>query len=111
MIVDIDGVAGDDGGAIDDDGTGVRDTLLTTVENVRGGAGDDILTGSAVPNTLIGGAGVDELHGLAGDDQMLASGDGFADMVTCGAGAADHVFADPIDSFPANGPDACEIVN
>ena len=60
---------------------------------------------------LTGNGGEDELHGLAGNDELRASGDGFDDTVNCGSGTRDHVFADATDSFPAAGPDACEVVH
>jgi Ca2+-binding RTX toxin-like protein len=104
--VTIDGVA-DDGGALD----GGKDNVLLSVENVLGGAGEDTLTGSAAPNALTGGGGADNLHGLAGNDTIRADGDGFDDTITCGGGTTDHVFADPTDTFPVAGPDACELVN
>jgi Ca2+-binding RTX toxin-like protein len=71
-------------------------------DSLRGGPGDDALTG---------GGRADDLHGLAGNDTIRANGDGFDDTITCGAGSEDHVFADPTDTFPAVGPDACELVN
>ncbi|MDG4831499.1 calcium-binding protein [Solwaraspora sp. WMMD1047] len=61
---DPDGVVGDDGEA------GEGDTIDSTVENVIGGAGDDLLVGNAGPNRLVGGAGDDEIHGLAGADRL-----------------------------------------
>jgi Ca2+-binding RTX toxin-like protein len=105
--VSIDGVA-NDGGAPDG---GANDNVRTSVENVRGGAGDDTITGSAGANALTGNAGVDQLIGLAGNDELYASGDGFDDTASCGAGPKDRVFADPTDSFPIGGPDACEIIH
>ena len=105
--VSIDGAA-NDGGALDG---GAKDNVRTSVENVRGGAGDDSITGSAAGNVLTGNAGIDQLHGLAGNDELRASGDGFDDTITCGPGPKDDVFADLTDSFPAAGPDACEIVH
>jgi Ca2+-binding RTX toxin-like protein len=105
VTVTLDGVA-DDGGAVD----GFADDLLD-VESVVGGAGDDSLTGNGVTNVLTGNGGEDELHGLAGNDELRASGDGFDDAITCGAGAGDRLFADATDSFPVVGPDACEVVN
>jgi Ca2+-binding RTX toxin-like protein len=105
--VSMDGVA-NDGGALDD---GAEDNVTTSVENVRGGAGDDTITGSAAANALTGNGGVDQLSGLAANDELYASGDGFDDTATCGPGPKDRVFADPTDSFPIGGPDACEIVH
>jgi Glucose / Sorbosone dehydrogenase/RTX calcium-binding nonapeptide repeat (4 copies) len=104
--VSLDGVAGD-GGALD----AGADNVLPSVENVQGGAGADTLTGNAAPNALTGGPGADELHGLAGNDEIRAQDRGTADMITCGQGSGDHVFADANDVFPATGPDACELVN
>jgi Ca2+-binding RTX toxin-like protein len=106
ITVTLNGVA-NDGGVLDAN----ADNVLTSVENVHGGAGEDSITGNASDNVLRGNAGVDQLHGLAGNDELRASGDGFDDTITCGAGTKDHVFADLTDSFPAAGPDACEIVH
>lgn len=104
--VSLDGAA-DDGGVLDDG----QDNVLASVENVQGGAGADMLTGSASENALTGGPGTDELHGLAANDEIRAQDGGTIDTITCGAGPKDHVFADPGDVFPATGPDACERVN
>jgi hypothetical protein len=104
--VSLDGAA-DDGGALD----GGADNVLTSVENIRGGAGDDTLIGSAGNNALTGGAGVDDLHGLAANDEIRAQDGSTADTITCGAGPRDHVFVDASDLFPPAGPDACELVN
>jgi glucose/arabinose dehydrogenase len=109
VVVDIDGDA-DDGGAADEAG-GQRDNVLATVEEAVGGAGADSLTGNDLSNTLTGGLGADQLHGLGRNDIVRANGDGSDDTITCGAGSADHVFADLTDIFPVAGPDACEIVN
>jgi Ca2+-binding RTX toxin-like protein len=106
--VDLDGAVGDDGGA-EDGPAGARDSIRANVENVTGGAAADLITGSAISNTLIGGGGADQLNGLAGNDTIRASGDGAADNIKCGLGT-DVVFPDPIDVFPTSGPDACEIV-
>jgi Ca2+-binding RTX toxin-like protein len=45
--------------------------LLSSVENLVGGSGNDTLTGSAVANVLNGGAGVSTLNGGAGDDRLI----------------------------------------
>jgi Ca2+-binding RTX toxin-like protein len=110
VIVDLDGAVGDDGGTADDDGLGTRDTVMTSVETIRGGAGADELTGNDSSNTLFGLAGADHLHGLGASDEIQAE-DGFADDITCGGGAGDHVFVDVMDTFPPTSPDACELVN
>ena len=85
--------------------------MRASVENVKGGAGDDSLTGSDDQNRLTGGAGADELHGLGANDTIQAEDGGVVDTITCGAGPTDRLFADPADIFPAAGPDACELVS
>jgi hypothetical protein len=111
VVVDLDdGISGNEGGAVDDDGSGQRDTILT-VENLKGGAGADSITGSAGSNTLTGGAGIDELFGAAANDTIRANGDGSGDTGNCGPGVNDKLFADPADVFDLEGPNACEIVN
>ncbi|QWT14255.1 tandem-95 repeat protein [Sphingobium xenophagum] len=50
--------------------SGESDTI-TNVENVRGGAGNDTLTGSSAANILEGGAGTDTLNGGGGNDTLL----------------------------------------
>jgi hypothetical protein len=57
---------------------------LSAIESLRGGAGNDQLTGDAGPNTLDGGAGRDLLVGADGND-TLAGGEG-ADALEGGAG-------------------------
>jgi N-acetylglucosamine-6-sulfatase len=107
--VDIDGALGDDGGAVDGP-VGARDSINANVENVIGGGAPDVIIGSDNSNTLTGGGGADQLRGLAGNDTILANGDGSSDEINCGAGLSDVVFADSIDVFETTGPDACEIV-
>jgi len=48
-------------------GTGTEDRL-TALESVRGGRGNDRLSGSNADNTLEGGGGADVLHGRGGND-------------------------------------------
>lgn len=50
--------------------------LDVTIENARGGSGNDQLTGNAADNTLIGNAGDDLIEGGQGDDR-LDGGAGF----------------------------------
>jgi Ca2+-binding RTX toxin-like protein len=52
----------------DDGEAGEGDTVGIDVENIIGGAGNDILTGSARNNIIIGGAGNDSIHGAGGID-------------------------------------------
>ena len=50
-------------------GDGEGDTL-TDIENVTGSDHDDVLSGDANANRLIGGLGEDRLHGGGGDDRL-----------------------------------------
>lgn len=54
---------------------GVAEDTVRNVEDVIGGSGDDILTGSDVENVLWGMGGDDRLYGRDGQD-MLNGGDG-----------------------------------
>ncbi|SEG57992.1 glycerophosphodiester phosphodiesterase family protein [Bosea lathyri] len=60
---------------------------LVSIENVIGGAGDDVLVGDDAANRLQGGLGKDVLKGGAGDDML----DGGADNDTLEGGAGDDV--------------------
>jgi Ca2+-binding RTX toxin-like protein len=53
-------------------GTEDEANVVSTIENVVGGFGEDMLTGDARANTLTGGVGVDMLDGGAGDDTYVA---------------------------------------
>lgn len=57
-------------GVAGDDGWGTSDSLLR-MENVRGSAFDDAITGSNVANALDGNAGADTLTGMKGDDSYV----------------------------------------
>ncbi|MEK7344640.1 MAG: Ig-like domain-containing protein, partial [Pseudomonadota bacterium] len=65
------------------DGTGGTDTL-SSIENAKGGTGNDSLTGDANANRLEGGSGDDTLVGGAGND-TLDGGVGTADLVSYAA--------------------------
>ena len=73
------------------------------IEGIRGGSGNDVLTGRRkLADVLIGGRGHDRLDGLSGKDKLLAA-DGQRDIVNCGADR---------DRFSADGKDrvrGCEI--
>ena len=45
--------------------------LLTSLENITGGSGNDALTGDSGANSLTGGAGDDVLSGGDGDDRLI----------------------------------------
>ena len=63
---------------------GEGDNVMSDVEVVIGGSGDDSITGSAKRDILRGGAGDDTLVGNDGDD-LLVGGDG-ADVIRGGLG-------------------------
>ena len=71
-------------GTVTDNGYGLVDTL-TGVENLTGGAFNDVLVGQADANTLIGAAGADYLIGLGGND-VLDGGTGAANTLQGGLG-------------------------
>jgi hypothetical protein len=92
------------------------------ISNIRGGAGNDRLTGSGTGNSLYGGPGDDTLLGGAGRDRItpgagrdvVAAGagadrvnarDGARDQISCGAGR-DTVRADRVDAVARD----CEVV-
>jgi Ca2+-binding RTX toxin-like protein/GH24 family phage-related lysozyme (muramidase) len=62
--------------------------VLSGIEDLRGSAFDDVLTGDAGGNILSGGEGADWLEGRAGDDVLLG-GDG--DDVLAGGTGADRL--------------------
>jgi len=68
--------------------TGVSSTtstgVVTNIQNVFGGTGNDFLTGSASSNVMDGGAGDDTMSGLGGNDIMV--GNYGSDNMNGGAG-------------------------
>ena len=58
-------------GAANDGEAGEGDSITATVESIRGGEGNDTLTGNALANTLYGRGGNDTLTGNAGNDVPL----------------------------------------
>ncbi|MGA0533554.1 matrixin family metalloprotease [Hansschlegelia sp. KR7-227] len=66
---------------------GVLKDTLSTIENVRGGSGNDNLRGGAGANAINGGAGADTLYGLAGSD-TLTGGTGADKFVFGGLSSA-----------------------
>jgi Ca2+-binding RTX toxin-like protein len=86
-------------GTANDGFAGEGANVLTDVENIVGGNGDDVLGGSGAANSIDGNGGNDS----------IAVRDGSADAVTCGAGI-DTVVADALDSIdPSLG--TCESVD
>jgi serralysin len=58
--------------------------ILATIENIIGGSGNDVISGSSEANMLNGGAGNDTLLGMSGNDTLI--GGMGADRITGGAG-------------------------
>ena len=110
----IDGVA-DDGDAVGPIGGDLeptdrrRDNIETDVENVQGGAGNDVLRGGGQANRLGGGPGDDTIFGGdgAGPDDAL-SGDAGNDRVHGGDGG-DLVLGGDGEDFLDGGPGADEL--
>ena len=69
---------------------------LSNIENLRGGFGDDALTGDGAENVLWGGAGTDTLTGLGGEDTLLGGGGG--DLLQGGSGNDWASYADSDDA-------------
>jgi len=64
--------------------TGLELDTISNVENVRGGSGNDTLTGNASANILVGGLGNDTLSGAGGNDTL--KGGAGNDVMDGGAG-------------------------
>ena len=82
---------------------------MTGIENVNGGAGNDIITGNRSANTLNGGNGNDTLNGGAGNDTLngglgndrLVGGNGI-DRLTGGVGNDTLIGGSGNDIFQIN---------
>jgi Ca2+-binding RTX toxin-like protein len=112
LVVAIDATpnSGDTSAANLDGPAGARDTLLIDVENVLGGAGSDMLTGSPFANVLTGNKGADRLIGLDGNDSLKARDSVVDTLIDCDGGptpgAADVADVDLSDPAPVG----CETV-
>ena len=69
--------------------TGLGNFLITGVENLTGGLGNDVLTGSSGANALRGGEGNDTLSGGDGNDSLYG---GRGNDVVFGGGGNDIIF-------------------
>ena len=84
---------------------------LTDIENIRGGSGDDTLTGDGGENKLEGGAGDDTLEGGLGDDILdggdddLGTLDGIGDTASY-ASSTEDLTVDLLNSDNNRGRDA-----
>jgi len=67
-----------------------------TIENVRTGAGNDVLNGNDVANKLIAGSGNDQVNGFGGDDAIYAGAG--ADTLAGGSGNDVFLYAEAADS-------------
>lgn len=99
VTVALDGLGGD-GARGENDSVGVAGTFgRSDVEGVRGGHGDDTLTGSPYADTLVGGPGDDVLRGGDGRDDLQGV-DGVEGNDRLDGGAAyDVCTADPSDEL------------
>lgn len=77
---------------------GEADKVMLDIENVRGGSGNDTLTGSAIDNALAGGPGDDTIAGGLGSDTLR----GDAGNDTLRGDAGNDVFD---EASAANGAD------
>lgn len=101
-------------GAPGDGAAGENDALAGDVENVIGGRGDDVITGSPAANRIEGHEGADRIDPGAGEDKVGAGEgddtvelrDGATDAVECGEGLPDRVSADAADVAGGD----CEII-
>jgi len=84
----------------DDGEAGEYDNIDVSVENVRGGDGDDQLTGNASSNKIWGGAGNDVIIGGEGDDFLY--GDDGDDQIQGQAGD-DFIYGDAGNDVLAGG--------
>jgi hypothetical protein len=96
-------------GHSNDGAAGEGDFISGDVEELKGGQGDDTLTGNDLPNQLYGGDGNDQLTGGGGSDILSGNdGDDFlydnldatSDGFSCGSGF-DSVLLD-LKGFPPN---------
>ena len=76
---------------------------LASIENLRGGTGNDTLDGNSGNNVLSGGPGNDDLNGNAGNDQLNG---GSGNDIEIGGTGNDHIWAgsgdDVIDGSQGN---------
>jgi Ca2+-binding RTX toxin-like protein len=107
LTLSIDGIANESGG----NATG--DNILTDIERIVGGAGNDFITGSDADNsitgrngndTILGGAGNDSIDGDNGNDSLV--GEAGNDVLTGGVGNDVMLGGDDDDRFVANDGEA-----
>jgi len=121
LSVSLDGVAND--GQLPLGGTSEGDNVATTVEDVTGNGGPDLLFGSSADNRLVGLGGNDFIEGLDGEDELegdsgadslfsntwkVALSDGDVDLLNGGTDAPDEC---RVSTFDKDVADGCEIVD
>jgi Ca2+-binding RTX toxin-like protein len=82
-----------------ENGQAQGDTYVS-IENIRGGLGDDILVGDNSANVIYGAAGADRIEGNGGND-MIYTGGGY-DYVDGGAGIDTVSYAESWDKVTVN---------
>ncbi|MCB1528035.1 MAG: cadherin-like domain-containing protein [Hyphomicrobiaceae bacterium] len=78
-----------------DDTLDLTDILVTSVELIDAGAGNDIVTGSAGNDTIRAGAGDDWINGGDGNDTFTIVGGGEGFDVFVGGGGSDTILGSP----------------
>ncbi|MBW4661729.1 MAG: hypothetical protein KME15_23920 [Drouetiella hepatica Uher 2000/2452] len=73
--------------------------VFSSIENLTGGRGDDILTGDSLSNVLLGNGGNDRLSGLGGNDTL----DGGAGFDGLSGGLGDDSLSGGADNDALNG--------
>lgn len=68
VLVTLDGTA-------NDGSTGENDNILSDIENIYTGDGDDTITGNSNNNIISAGNGVNTINAMDGDDTILQGGD------------------------------------
>ena len=91
---------------VDDEGTPTMASMeldeFTGINDITGGAGDDILEGDAFANKLVGGDGDDTITGLDGNDTLLPGTGGGSNDGGAGATDIDTVsYAEDVPALPA----------
>jgi Ca2+-binding RTX toxin-like protein len=89
-------------GAANDGSPGEGDRIATDVEDLRGGAGNDALTGDGQDNVLDGGPGADVMIGGGGTDAVDYSSRGAAVRVDLGGSPGDDGQAGEGDTVGAD---------
>jgi Ca2+-binding RTX toxin-like protein len=105
-------VGNDDANTFDFRFVGTAAVTLTSVTEIRGGAGDDTIYGGAATDSIFGDDGMDELFGGAGNDALfggdgddIIKGDGGVDTIDGGVGADLLYGGDGNDIFVFNSGD------